>query len=103
MNILVIVVVGRVSQVSISKGWLTAGVKGVEPVLYGETFASVKPDDSYWNVSDGKVLEITLQKASDSCQLCPAHASTGLLSQKQDCLHVCVEPPGSHVQPSTLY
>jgi hypothetical protein len=50
-------------QVAISKARLTAGVKGAQPVLEGELYAAVKPDDCYWNVSDGKVLEITLQKA----------------------------------------
>ena len=49
-------------QVSISKTKLKVGLKGADPVLDGELFASVKPDDCYWNITDGKVVELTLQK-----------------------------------------
>ena len=46
----------------IEKSRLKVGVKGSEPVLDGELFAAIKPDDCYWNIADGKVLEITMQK-----------------------------------------
>ena len=49
---------------SIAKTKLKVGLKGASPVLDGVLFASVKPEDCYWNISDGKVVEITLQKVS---------------------------------------
>lgn len=49
-------------QVSITKTKLKVGLKGADPVLDGDLFASVKPDDCYWNITDGKVVELTLQK-----------------------------------------
>ncbi len=58
-------------QVSISKTKLKVGLKGADPVLDGELFASVMPEDCYWNISDGKVVELNLQKvgliAATSC------------------------------------
>ena len=54
-------------QVVIEKSRLKVGVKGSAPVLDGELFAAVKPDDCYWNIADGKVLEITMQKVSSCC------------------------------------
>ena len=48
-------------QVVIEKQKLHVGVKGQPPILDGEMYAAVKPDDSFWN-SDGTALEITLQK-----------------------------------------
>ncbi|CAL8468604.1 g8144 [Coccomyxa elongata] len=53
---------GRDCDVSITKTKLKVGLKGAIPVLDGELFASVKPEDCYWNISDGRVVEITLQK-----------------------------------------
>lgn len=47
---------------SIGKTKLTVGLKGAEPIMDGELYASVKPDDCYWNIADGKVLELILQK-----------------------------------------
>lgn len=41
---------------------LQVGVKGQPPVLDGELHDQVKPDDCFWNISDGKLIEITLQK-----------------------------------------
>lgn len=49
---------------SITKTKLKVGLKGASPVLDGELFASVKPEDCYWNISDGRVVEITLQKVN---------------------------------------
>ena len=46
----------------IEKLRLRVGIRGSEPVLDGDLFAAVKPDDCYWNIADGKVLEITMQK-----------------------------------------
>lgn len=50
------------AQVSITKTKLKVGLKGSAPVLDGDLFSSVKPEDCYWNISDGKVVELTLQK-----------------------------------------
>ena len=37
-------------------------MKGQTPVLDGELHDQVKPEDCFWNISDGKLIEITLQK-----------------------------------------
>ncbi|GAB4817158.1 hypothetical protein N2152v2_004204 [Parachlorella kessleri] len=55
---------GRMCDVAITRSKLRLGVKGQPPVLDGELFAGVKPDDCLWNILDGKVLELTLQKAN---------------------------------------
>ena len=47
---------------SITLNTLQAGVKGQPPVLNGELHDQVKPEDCFWNISDGKLIEITLQK-----------------------------------------
>lgn len=44
--------------------YVQVGVKGQAPVLNGELHDQVKPEDCFWNISDGKLVEITLQKAS---------------------------------------
>lgn len=31
-------------------------------MLDGELYDQVKPEDCFWNISDGKLVEITLQK-----------------------------------------
>ncbi|EIE22427.1 CS-domain-containing protein [Coccomyxa subellipsoidea C-169] len=53
---------GRDCDVSISKTKLKVGLTGADPVLDGELFASVMPEDCYWNISDGEVVELNLQK-----------------------------------------
>lgn len=52
----------RACDVIISRNRLKVGLKGQPPILDGELFAAVQPDECMWNVSDGKLLEITLQK-----------------------------------------
>jgi hypothetical protein len=49
-------------QVSITKSTLAVGLKGAEAVLDGELYASVKPEECYWNIADGRILDLTLQK-----------------------------------------
>lgn len=49
---------------SITKNKLRVGLKGQAPVLDGEFFESVKADDCFWNLLDGKVVELQLQKQS---------------------------------------
>lgn len=41
---------------------MQVGVKGQSPVIDGELYDQVKPEDCFWNISDGKLVEITLQK-----------------------------------------
>lgn len=55
---------GRDCAVAISRTSLSVGLKGQPPILAGELYAAVKPDDCCWNVVDGRVLEVTLAKAS---------------------------------------
>eukprot|EP00897_Mesotaenium_endlicherianum_P001399 jgi/Mesen1/1287/ME000013S00783 len=52
----------RSLEVEIKKNRLKAAIKGEAPVLDGELFASVKPDDSFWSIEDGTVLTIHLTK-----------------------------------------
>ena len=56
---------GKMCDVSITRTHLRAGLRGSEPIIDGEFPMAVKVDDSFWNVVDGKVLEITLCKIDD--------------------------------------
>lgn len=38
------------------------GLKGQPPILEGELPFDVKPDDSMWNLADGRMLELSLAK-----------------------------------------
>lgn len=38
------------------------GLKGEPPILEGELPFDVRPDDSMWNLSDGRLLEVSLAK-----------------------------------------
>ena len=38
------------------------GLKGQPPILEGELPFDVKPDDSMWNLADGRLLELSLAK-----------------------------------------
>eukprot|EP00252_Welwitschia_mirabilis_P000234 TRINITY_DN10227_c0_g1_i1.p1 TRINITY_DN10227_c0_g1~~TRINITY_DN10227_c0_g1_i1.p1 ORF type:complete len:308 (+),score=72.95 TRINITY_DN10227_c0_g1_i1:87-1010(+) len=46
----------------IKKKHLKAGLKGQTPILDGELYEAVKPDDCFWSIEDGKVLSILLTK-----------------------------------------
>ena len=37
-------------------------MKGQPPVLEGELHDLVNIEDCFWNISDGKLIEVTLQK-----------------------------------------
>ena len=52
----------RDCDVKVTRTGLRVGLKGQAPVLDGELEAPVQADDSFWNVVDGKALEITLAK-----------------------------------------
>ncbi|KAL4857728.1 hypothetical protein ACK3TF_002152 [Chlorella vulgaris] len=54
---------GRTCDVSISRDKLRVGLKGQPPLLEGPLFAPVVPDECLWNLVDGRVVELTLQKA----------------------------------------
>ncbi|EOA13779.1 hypothetical protein CARUB_v10026873mg [Capsella rubella] len=46
----------------IKKNRLKVGLKGQDPIIDGELYRSVKPDDCYWNIEDQKVISILLTK-----------------------------------------
>nr|AAM65278.1 unknown [Arabidopsis thaliana] len=47
----------------IKKNRLKVGLKGQDPIVDGELYRSVKPDDCYWNIEDQKVISILLTKS----------------------------------------
>lgn len=53
---------GKFCDVDITKTKLKIGLKGQDPILAGELSEQVKPDLCFWNLSDGKELQITLTK-----------------------------------------
>ena len=68
-------------------------MKGQTPVLNGELHDQVKPEDCFWNISDGKLIEITLQKvwslyaaADYVCYVCYRYAMPDLCAElKSSC------------------
>ncbi|KAE8722466.1 Nuclear migration protein nudC [Hibiscus syriacus] len=46
----------------IKKNRLKVGLKGQPPIIDGELFQAVKPDDCYWSIEDGCALSILLTK-----------------------------------------
>ncbi|KAL4385064.1 hypothetical protein GQ457_15G002690 [Hibiscus cannabinus] len=46
----------------IKKNRLKVGLKGQPPVIDGELFQAVKPDDCYWSIEDNRSLSILLTK-----------------------------------------
>ncbi|KAJ0242822.1 CS domain-containing protein [Hirschfeldia incana] len=46
----------------IKKNRLKVGLKGQEPIIDGEFFSAVKPDDCFWNIEDQKVISVLLTK-----------------------------------------
>ncbi|XVF10057.1 hypothetical protein REPUB_Repub07fG0150700 [Reevesia pubescens] len=46
----------------IKKNHLKVGLKGQTPVIDGELFQAVKPDDCYWSIEDNSSLSILLTK-----------------------------------------
>ncbi|KAL1206661.1 Protein BOBBER 1 [Cardamine amara subsp. amara] len=46
----------------IKKNRLKVGLKGQDPIIDGEFFRVVKPDDCYWNIEDQKMISILLTK-----------------------------------------
>ncbi|KAF3552373.1 hypothetical protein DY000_02001423 [Brassica cretica] len=46
----------------IKKNRLKLGLKGQDPIIDGELYRSVKPDDCYWNIEDQKMISILLTK-----------------------------------------
>ncbi|CAH2077736.1 unnamed protein product [Thlaspi arvense] len=46
----------------IKKNRLKVGLKGQEPIIDGEFFHPVKPDDCFWNIEDQKVISVLLTK-----------------------------------------
>ena len=57
---------GKMCDVAISRNHLKAGIKGAStPILSGDLPFPVKTDESFWNLVDGKSLEITLAKVDE--------------------------------------
>ncbi|GBG73812.1 hypothetical protein CBR_g17150 [Chara braunii] len=54
----------RALTVDIKRNHLKAGLKGMQPILAGELHKSVKADECYWGLEDGKVLSIHLTKVN---------------------------------------
>ncbi|XP_020212258.1 protein BOBBER 1 [Cajanus cajan] len=46
----------------IKKNHLKVGLKGQPPIIEGELYRSVKPDDCYWSIEDQSALSILLTK-----------------------------------------
>lgn len=46
----------------IKKNRLKVGLKGQDPIIDGEFFNTVKPDDCFWNIEDQKVISVLLTK-----------------------------------------
>ncbi|XP_010520979.1 PREDICTED: protein BOBBER 1-like [Tarenaya hassleriana] len=46
----------------IKKNHLKVGLKGQPPIIDGELYRPVKPDDCYWNIEDQKVISVFLTK-----------------------------------------
>ncbi|KAJ4875686.1 Protein BOBBER 1 [Raphanus sativus] len=46
----------------IKKNRLKLGLKGQDPIIDGELYRPVKPDDCYWNIEDQKMISILLTK-----------------------------------------
>lgn len=52
----------RMLTVEIRKQYLKVALKGGETIVDGELYEPVKTDDCFWNIVDGKMLEISLTK-----------------------------------------
>ncbi|KAJ4913496.1 Protein BOBBER 2 [Raphanus sativus] len=46
----------------IKKNRLKVGLKGQDPIIDGEFFNAVKPDDCFWNIEDQKIISVLLTK-----------------------------------------
>ncbi|KAJ0978157.1 hypothetical protein J5N97_013631 [Dioscorea zingiberensis] len=46
----------------IKKNYLKVGLKGQPPIINGELYQAVKPDDCFWSIEDEKSLSILLTK-----------------------------------------
>jgi hypothetical protein len=46
----------------IKKNHLTVGLKGQPPIIDGELYKSIKPDECYWNIEDQSMVSILLTK-----------------------------------------
>ena len=57
-------IAGRLSEALLI---IQVGVKGQPPVLDGELHDLVNTEDCFWNISDGKLIEVTLQKVRWPC------------------------------------
>ncbi|RZC18034.1 protein BOBBER 1-like [Glycine soja] len=52
----------RFVTVEIKKNHLKVGLKGQPPIIEGEFYKSVKPDDCYWSIEDQNAISILLTK-----------------------------------------
>ncbi|KAJ7943933.1 protein BOBBER 1-like [Quillaja saponaria] len=49
----------------IKKNSLKVGLKGENPIIDGELFEGVKPDDCFWSLEDNKAISILMTKGKD--------------------------------------
>ena len=54
-------------DIDIRKDRLKVGIKGQPPIIDDELHEPVKTDDCFWNVNDGREIEIQLQKQAGMC------------------------------------
>ncbi|XP_077212566.1 protein BOBBER 1-like [Tasmannia lanceolata] len=52
----------RFINCEIKKSHLKVGLKGQPPIIDGELFQSVKADDCFWSIEDGKFISVLLTK-----------------------------------------
>ncbi|XP_010478153.1 PREDICTED: protein BOBBER 2-like [Camelina sativa] len=52
----------RFVSCEIKKNRLKVGLKGQDPMIDGELFHPVKPDECFWNIEDQKVISVLLTK-----------------------------------------
>ncbi|XP_077227806.1 HSP20-like chaperones superfamily protein [Tasmannia lanceolata] len=52
----------RFINCEIKKSHLKVGLKGQPPIIDGELFQSVKPDDCFWSIEDEKFISVLLTK-----------------------------------------
>ncbi|KAI3379664.1 hypothetical protein SNEBB_003226 [Seison nebaliae] len=52
-------------KVDIKRRRIIVGLKGKDPILAGEFYGEIKEEESFWTLSDNRVVEIQLQKIDE--------------------------------------
>ena len=85
---------GKLVDVKIATGSLSVGLKGKQPVLSGETYSSVKAEDSLWSLEERKVIVVTLTKANLKHEEWWPHVCKG---ERQIDMKT-LKPPSKHIR-----